>query len=136
MGKKTTNQKNRGLSLAYAVLWTGVLFIAFSAIVTILIEKGSVSVDSLNVTVKVILFLSAFLGLMLSFERDSNAVLFLLGGVELVLLLFFLAVVVIDGEQSSFAMTLIVFFGALFAFLLKKGRKKTRPAPHRRIKNR
>ena len=114
MGKKTVNQKNGGFRLAYAVLWTVLLLAAFSAIVTILIEKGSIPVDSLNVTAKGILFLSTLL----------------------VLLLFFLSIVVIDREQSSFAMPLIVFSATLLAFLLKKGKKKIRPAQRRRSKNR
>lgn len=136
MGKKTVNQKNGGFRLAYAVLWTVLLLAVFSAIVTILIEKGSIHVDSLNVTAKGILFLSTLLGMMLSFERNSNAAFMLLGGAELVLLLFFLSIVVIDREQSSFAMPLIVFSAILLAFLLKKGKKKTRPAQRRRSKNR
>ena len=85
------NQNNRGLNLACAVLWTGVLSIVFSAIATILIEKGRASTDSLTVIGKTILFLSVFLGLILAFKRDSNAVSMFLGGGALALLLFFLA---------------------------------------------
>ena len=136
MERKSSNAKSRKLGLIRVFVAVCILFMMFSALTTVLIEKGSVSVDSLNIVVKIILFLAAFLGMTMSLEQGTALPYFLLEGTILVLLLFFLAVVVIDGEESNFTMPIIVFSAAISSFLLKKGKKKARPVSHRRNKNR
>lgn len=135
MRKRAANQSKHYLRYASGILWGGGIVLILCAILTCLISRGSLAVESLSTAVKVVLFAATVLGLVLTQDGNSNVVPYLCNGGGGILLLL-LGAVMIDGESCSFAMPFVVILGTMAAFFLRKNRRRGKPVRYHRSKNR